>query len=309
MLDITTNIGCKNACIFCAQDKLIEAYSKRSSTRMMSFSTFKICLDKVSSTVLISFTGRSECWLNPECTNMIIYTHKKGHKIQVSTTLVGLTLEDIDIIEAIPFFNFTIHLPCNEGYDKIKVDEMYLAVLNRIASSRIQPRFMIVAGTVHNAVKSVLGHRLDISMYKKKPFTDILSIAGNVNIVKTLSRKKGIIKCCWHLRHNALFPNGDIALCCQDFKMQHILGNLLTSDYDSLFHSDEFLKIKQGLHDASLDILCRHCEMAHNVNLTARIYNPFRYRLSRIHDFKSLLYSLSRIPNYVYSAIFTKHKK
>jgi hypothetical protein len=63
--------------------------------------------------------------------------------------------------------------------------------------------------------------------------------------------------------------------------MQHVLGNMSSSSYDSLFEGSEFLKIRKGIKDESLDILCRHCEQfGSNVDRFAMIYN-FPYLLDK----------------------------
>lgn len=89
-------------------------------------------------------------------------------------------------------------------------------------------------------------------------------------------RKRRVIGCA-RLHHNILLPNGDVVLCCTDFGMRHVLGNLLSQDYPSLFQSGEFLKVKRGQKDETLDILCRCCTdtTLHNVDLRAKIYNHF----------------------------------
>ena len=51
-------------------------------------------------------------------------------------------------------------------------------------------------------------------------------------------------------------------MCCYDFGLQHILGNLITLDYNSLFTGETFQKLKQGLNDDSIESLCRYCENA-----------------------------------------------
>jgi hypothetical protein len=67
-----------------------------------------------------------------------------------------------------------------------------------------------------------------------------------------------------HYDQNVLFPNGDVGLCCMDFGMKHIIGNLLTSDYYDLFESPELMRVrlenmKPGFSSASL---CKSCERA-----------------------------------------------
>jgi len=274
-IDVTTNIGCKNACIYCAQDKIIQAYRKRSDVTMMNYETFKTCLDKIPSSVRIHFAGLSECWLNPDCTKMIVHAHEQGYTIVVLTTLVGLDPADVDLIERFPFVSFTIHLPSNEGYENIRVDENYLKTLERISNSAIKVCYMNVIGSVHKEVKSLLGDKIDSSFAKAKPFFEAMTLAGNAAMkIRPKFKKMGIIDCAWKLSLNTLLPNGEVSLCCVDFGLQHVFGNLMVSDYDSIFRGREFLEVKRGLHDSSLDTLCRYCERAVNVNMFAKIYNP-----------------------------------
>jgi hypothetical protein len=62
-----------------------------------------------------------------------------------------------------------------------------------------------------------------------------------------------------------------------DYGLQHVLGNLLTSNYEDLSLSREFLKIKSGQKDDALDILCRYCDgFAFNINPLTKTYFYFR---------------------------------
>ena len=101
-IEITTVVGCKNACTYCPQDKLLEAYARRSNVFQMSFGAYKTCLDKIPLNVPVHFTGISEPWLNPECSKMAMYSYKKGHRVDVSTTLVGMSISEVDLIKTIP---------------------------------------------------------------------------------------------------------------------------------------------------------------------------------------------------------------
>jgi hypothetical protein len=47
------------------------------------------------------------------------------------------------------------------------------------------------------------------------------------------------------------------------YDLKHIVGNLLTGTYDSLFESEEYKKVLRGqAGDESVDIACRSCELA-----------------------------------------------
>ncbi|MFQ5647384.1 MAG: SPASM domain-containing protein [bacterium] len=273
VMEITTGIGCKVACTYCPQDRLIKAYRGKSSR--MSLEAFKTCVDKIPPAVDIHFSGMYEPMLNPDWTRMLLYAHERGHLVKISSTLAGMNSADIDLLETIPLKNLKIHLPADEERENIKVDENYLQLFNKLVRSSIKIKYSLHGERIHSRVKPFIGNK-DI-----KPSVTC-SRAGNKEIdTQTLPRRKrGVICCRRELRHNVLLPDGEVILCCMDYGMRHVLGNLVSSDYDSLFRGREFLSVEKGLTDESLDILCRRCEMyAYNVSLSARAYNSFLPRL------------------------------
>jgi sulfatase maturation enzyme AslB (radical SAM superfamily) len=302
-IEITTKIGCKNACVYCPQSKFINSYRRKSNVMDMSFETFKACLDKLPLGVEIYFSGLCEPWLNPECTKMVLYAHERAHKIIVYTTLVGMNLSDIDLLERVLFTHFNVHLPAGGEYDKIKVDEYYLDLLNRILKSKINIRYHFHGVRLDPKVKILTeqnGKTVEyVPMYvgnrDKIQRLPVYSRARNVKVKNRfgLYRRRGIIGCKYNLRINQLLPNGDVLLCCMDYGMKHVLGNLLTSSYNSLFRSEAFLKAKAGLKDEALDILCRYCDwISYDVSLFAKIYNfphyinRYLYYLKNIHNLR-----------------------
>ncbi|MBN2121109.1 MAG: hypothetical protein JW734_08690 [Candidatus Omnitrophica bacterium] len=252
VLEITTNIGCSNFCPYCPQDILKNSYLKRSDTLAMDFSLFKACLDKVPTDVDIHFSGFSEPWLNPECTRMLLYAKDRGHRLEVSTTLKGLSPSDIEFIEDVVFRYFRVHLPSQR--EEIEVDKDYLGVLLKLSESRLKVFYHFHGDRVHPKVKAAIKENI-----VRWP---MLSRGGNLKKQSgfSLEKKGGTLRCFFSLRQNVLLPNGDVTLCCSDYGLKHILGNLLSANYDSLFLGREFIKVKKGLEDESLDILCRFCD-------------------------------------------------
>lgn len=275
--DITTNVGCSVACVYCPQQKFIQAYTAKSSVLQLGFDVFCSCLDKIPVDTLICFAGMSEPWLNSKCTEMIIHAHKKGYKVAAFTTLVGLKPEDIGLLENIPFAWFCLHLPNAIDSENIKVTDDYVDLVARVSQSRIQKiEYQTVLAQLHPKLKTVLKDKSVALIYPH-------SKAGNVseNILKASKRKKGKIRCVRNLDWWELLPNGDVLVCCLDFGMKHVLGNLITSDYQSLFSSQERLKIKQGLLDPSIDILCRYCDaFADNADFLSRFQNTHLPKLN-----------------------------
>jgi hypothetical protein len=258
VIEITTRIGCTNACNYCPQDKIMAAYTQRSSILYMSFDIFKKCIKSIPKDVIISFSGMCEPWLNTECNRMILHAHQNGYTIKIFTTLTGIVLSDIDVLESIPFLDFQVHLPFQEAKEKIKIDENYLNLLMRISRSKINNLgFRFHGEGIPFEIRSII-----INKNKVLTRLPLSTRAGNVELkqMPAPKRKKKVIGCSRNFKHNVLLPNGDVLLCCMDYQMKHVLGNLLLSDYLSLFTGEEFLKVKQGLQCNSADILCNYCD-------------------------------------------------
>ncbi len=255
-LEISTNIGCKNNCQFCPQDKIIHKYSSISNIYQMSFDLFKICLDKVPSETTIIFSGMSEPWLNPRCTEMVSYAHNKGHRLFIYTSLVGMNVSDVKtLIHLSNFdypFGFMIHLPSiDKNFENIDINPQYIATLKKMIDSGIVAEYHYHGSAINPKLKPYL---------KKIIHTPIQNRAGNLSFPYYNQKKiTGPIACERNLHANLLLPNGDVLLCCQDYNMKHVLGNLLKTDYNSLFTDKEYLKIQKGLKNDKTDILCRYC--------------------------------------------------
>ncbi len=278
-IEITTKIGCQLACGHCPQEIVSSSYAKTGGSLYLSLDSFKQCISTIPKTVLIDFSGFSEPWLNPECTDMILYAHRRGYKIRIFTTLHGLALSDIDLLESVPFLGFKVHLPCKEYEDKIAKDDTYLELLKRVAFSKIENVEFRLHGEVESfdILRAIRGRKRSLV---KLPLN---TRAGNVALGNRIypKKRKRLSGCLRELRQNVLLPNGDVLLCSMDYRMKHVLGNLLTSDYISLFKGKEFLGIKNGCGE----ILCRYCDSFSYDNIaspaTWRSF-LFGYRFARV---------------------------
>ena len=262
---VSTVMGCKNLCSYCPQDKVVKAYGKRSKVRTMSLETFTKCIDKLPKDTTINFAGFSEPCLNPDYVRMILYANGKGHEIQLLTTTVGMKLADIDLIENVPFQRFFVHLPDNQNQTKIVVDDAFVEIIDRLIKSKINTEWKFHQSPngnedVHPKLKPLL---IETGIYESLVKAGLKTRAGNIEIEgkPSLEKIKGKIKGCHLLYTNQLVPNGDVFICCMDWELKYHLGNLLHSDYDSLFQSNTFKEILKGFKDDNSEILCRYCEL------------------------------------------------
>lgn len=242
-IEITTSLPCSINCRLCPQDILRKKYRGRS---FLSLYDFKTIIDKIPREIKITFSGFSEPFLNYYTMDMIEYAAQKGHKIDLYSTLIGLKTEDVSRLAKIGLNFFVLHLPDSLGNAHILITEEYLHTLAMV-------------------LKNI---NIDIFSVMNKSFPNN-GRAGNLSEFK--GHRKGFFRCTY-LENNifVLLPSCDVVLCCNDYGLQHVLGNLLTQDYIEIVNCKEYKTIKRNRFMLDGDILCRKCKCA---------YNPLFYSL------------------------------
>lgn len=266
ILEITTTIGCRLGCIYCPQAKLARRYralTRRRGPRQMPWRTFERCLANVPPGVDIHFSGFSEPWLNPACTQMLLATHEAAHRVAVFTTAVGLAARDVDRIAHIPFKRFSVHLPDADGMMKSPVDDEYLRTLSALRSRSIAGLDLFSIGELHRDVRRFIGSVAETRVVNSRagnvePMDDRLYTIG----VPPRSHNESIVCRSDRLFQNVLLPSGHVALCCMDYGLDHILGNLRSTDYETLHRRRAFLRVLRESNAGGDAILCGRCDHA-----------------------------------------------
>lgn len=247
-MEITTNIakgGCVIDCEMCPQRVLVNAYK---GDRVMTLENFVMAMQKIPREVRITFAGFTEPFLNKHCTDMVVTAHELGHPVSVFTTGVGMRPEDVERLANIPYAGdpnggFVLHLPDQKRYAKHPLNANYIRVVEKFKEleKRIRNFRTMAMGPVHESVSHLF------------PVSEIPTFwnrAGNVNKEKLLREISPVVRgmvnvsaptdqprtcgCVEDLYHNVLLPNGEVSLCCMDYDLEHIIGNLWTQDYDDL---------------------------------------------------------------------------
>ena len=272
-ITFTTNIGCRVNCKFCPQDDIMKSYAEKENIAkinfgdpsMMSYEAFVTMIEKVPKDVVVIFSGFTEPYLNPECSKMIEYASDCGYTIQVFSTLVGMTLEDVDILNRVKkLLRFTIHLPDKEKYAKIALTEQFKQVLKKIVSLPIQNTFFMTMGTVPEEIEKMIGIKIHASQ--------MVNWAGHIDDGFVTERNEGPLVCSMHEdRDNKyippiIVPNGDVVLCCKDWSMEYVLGNFLKCSFDELYESEIYKEVTKKMASENDNVLCRNCEFAIPVN-------------------------------------------
>lgn len=263
-MEFTTSIpkkGCVVDCVYCPQRILERSYVDEE--RYLTLDNFKRAVDKLPQNVRVTFAGFTEPWLNKDCTDMLLYAHEKGHPIAVFTTGIGMKVEDVYRIKNVPYDlgpngRFVLHLPDNERKAKHPITKNYIEVLEAFKEvhHEINGFYTMAMGTVHDEVKHLFPEAVVPAFWSRagnlvgeamlKP--ELLNIQ---NEYKTIyhGEEPRTCGCDEHLYHNIMLPNGDVSLCCMDYSLKFIIGNLFEQSYE------EIAPKPQSCFD-----MCRFCE-------------------------------------------------
>ncbi len=247
-LEITTRVGCANACSYCPQELLLRAYPLKASDVMMSMDTFLKCLDKVPEHVVIHFSGFSEPFQNHDCARMIATARERGHQVVIYTTLHEASEEDI---EAIPRHGVEVFLhvlnPAIMKICEINIDAWLEKVKFLLAQDRKFTFVRVGDGTLPGRIEKVLP---DAPVFRQ-PLVVRSTVPG---WSESPFRCEGDRQ-----NQGVLLPNGDVALCCEDYGLEHIQGNLLNGTYRDLFTSPEHKRIQEAMAGDRRKVLCHAC--------------------------------------------------
>lgn len=248
LLEISTAIGCPVGCGYCPQATIARTYA---GPRLMPLATFRAALSNAPEKAPMSFAGFAEPYVNPATSAMIEEAVGLGHPVQVYTTGHGMTDSDVDTLIRIQPYNLVLHMPDNDGDMKVDVTPEYVASVERMMAS-VKASRAVCYGSPHPRLKAVWPKLLSLGLQSR---------AGNVAHLPKAATKRGPVRCkpARSLDNVVMLPSGDIAVCCQDYALRHVLGNLARQTWN---------KIRSGPAMAALlvamaqdgDCLCRSCE-------------------------------------------------
>ena len=271
MMEITTVIGCRINCRFCPQSVLMNNYyvSNIKRTRVMELEDYKQCIDGLPQNLRIRFAGFSEPFLNPQCISMIEYAFEKGREIELYTTLEGLSKEGFERIRNISFRRVVLHTADADGYANIPVTDKYLDLLQEVVHARKADGTPFIdwancQSNPHPKVLDIIGGHIRIS-------AELYDRAGNIednSDLKQVNYVSGAIECVLSekMDRSVLLPDGTVVLCCNDYGLEHPLGNLLLESYENILNGKEMQRIRKACCDESLPLLCRKCVWARRIH-------------------------------------------
>ncbi|WP_033171369.1 radical SAM/SPASM domain-containing protein [Selenomonas sp. ND2010] len=270
VIEITPRIGCSVNCHFCPQELFLRTYNKlnRDCKKEMSIDDFKYYVDKTPEDCIIDFSGFVEPFLAHDGVEMIKYAYEKGRDIRLFTTLVGLTLEGFKQIEDIPFKFVVLHIPDVKKYANIPLTKEYFEILQYVILKKKKDGMPFVDMANCQAepnpdVVKLIENRFPISW-------QLIDRAGNLegDELQSVVANENNIYCtrALNMNHNVLLPNGDLLLCCMDFGMKRVLGNLKSQDYEEVLRGITMGKVIEENKNEG-DLLCRKCVYAQSFDI------------------------------------------
>ncbi len=266
LIQVTPKTGCSVNCRHCPQELFVNRYFSKARTAMMSFSDYKTCLDKTPENTIIEFAGFGEPFLNPEAAEMMRYTASTGREVNLFTTLVGMTEEIWEKIKDIPFTMVVVHLPDTKLYAHIPLTEEYWKFLRMMANAKKvngKPFIDLV-----NSQSLILPEAMEIVQDKNIQISDtqLIDRAGSLQSDELQHGGvfRGALFCptAARLDHNIMLADGSLVLCCMDFGMKHVMGNLLEESYEDIMNGKALQTLRKQMASETSDILCRHCVRA-----------------------------------------------
>ena len=176
------------------------------------------------------------------------------------------------------FKSVTFHLPDDSNLMKLKVGEQYLKNLE--LALRFQCEFLpsndiyiVVFGkNFHPLVENIIKRLINEKIISKKSVDirdHIHSRNGEIsnmdkfrmdeNKIKEIKKDENKLYYCSYgrLDQGVMLPNGDINLCCQDYSLKGIIGNLQNDNLDKLYEQEKIYKKGFAIGQYSL---CKKCE-------------------------------------------------
>ena len=246
-IEVTLTSACPMMCSYCPQGNYIKGYkSLKTSGKDMSLEDYKIILSNINIIGYVAFTGFTEPIRNKNWYEIVKHTIDEGYRTIINTTLFKASDEDIDKMTSLDI-PINIHVTDSkqevpiETYrnfiDKYKGEHRFSYFSRKGMERAQQLRVMSGRGRVHDRGGNVAPD--------KAPKPPVI---------------KGPVACTTRRQYsNVVIPNGDVSVCCSDFGLEHILGNLLTQKLSEIHNSENMKDFNNKMLEGDEDFICNKC--------------------------------------------------
>jgi sulfatase maturation enzyme AslB (radical SAM superfamily) len=244
-LNVTATSSCKANCVYCPQDQFRSAMHGR--PLHLSRQEFSELLPSLAGTHfrVVSFGGFTEPFDNPEIVDLLTITSKQTFvdEVHIYSTGEGFTPRIVEKLQPVrlAYVEISCHGFDTETYrrtrpfvDVAKVrDNMLFLFQNRNNIDRLT---VSVTGPFGSPAALAELEALCIKSGASFERRDLHSRAGLLRIGHEREvLKSGPFRCAkFDFGKPVLVPGGDLALCCQDFAMEYVIGNLHKQPFEEI---------------------------------------------------------------------------
>ena len=269
-------IGCPLMCTFCPQDNLREEYG--TGQKYMKQVDLTKMLVKLPKDTRIDFSGMSEPWANPECTDMLEEVLYMGFNVAIYTTLYGMKDPERvrKVLENHPnqVEVIMLHLPDANGNMKgWKNSEKWQHAIAVMSHTKVPcgigAMTMDSSGLVHPELQKMVGRLPGWKGHTRADSLDTEQVAGQAISITPMNTFSLTCASTPFYDRNVLLPNGDVVLCCMDYNLKHVIGNLLDQTYEEIFQGKPLLDLIAINEEAKFSkcSICKSCENVREINV------------------------------------------
>ena len=261
----------------------------------MSYETFKFIIDDINGRIphiAMNFAG--EPTMNRDLWRFVKYAGENGVKVLVSTNSMLLLKQTDQILDS----GLDRILVCLDGTTK-EVHEAYRRksnferirdgirmlcqekVRSGVEKPHINLQFLVMAHNEHQIPAIIaLGRELGVDSLSLKSMSlgsfertdeDTLDMArkwlpkndayNRYYISNGRLRRKGVPKTCSWYKSGVIYWNGDVGMCCYDFRGLNVLGNVLKEGgFTKMYKSDRWREVQKKVMLKQFE-LCRRCNL------------------------------------------------
>ena len=268
-LEISTKIGCGLMCSYCPQKSHIRAFKTQNlgneNPIILERDNFIEYLRNVPHDCEIKWTAFSEPLGSRHFPELSKVAEDKGYVESISTTLIGdQQAINYFITNMEKFVSITIHLPdyngLMKGLGRIEdIKKNYKALAKRLSESPVllsRTTFFLIGDDVHEIALEALfchltqdefkGHFIAAKVLNTRNSqikNEDVIIDSDVKFRSFVRRNKNEshhFYCAYkRLNQGVMLPNGDVSICCQDYALEGIRGNLKKETLGKIYSSIE----------------------------------------------------------------------
>ena len=271
-LEISVRSACGKMCDYCPQDAYIKNYKLNypGAPKYLTLETAKACALNIPTTTQLRWTGFTEPFDCGEFPEIVSFFHAQGYNQIISTTLLGPKKSQDFFLENLDFFRdgITLHLPDNEGLMKGRFDERYAKyvslTLERLASQNIPYEVFLIGESLHHSISTAIeSHKKEVvqAKYLNTRVGAVNAESFKLKVSETIREESATYYCAYkRLNQGVMLPNGRVALCCQDYGLEHVLGSLLESPLSELYSAIQRNEITKDAFEKGKFSPCNRCE-------------------------------------------------